>query len=85
MTGQWLYIVNKKLFSLFIHAKLFNFLSGAGNKVTITVFLFRKNWKSKETRPLIVGRCIQVPPYCIKLLDEDYRKTLRLLRIGRSN
>lgn len=64
-------IVNKGLFFSFIHPKVFNFLSGAENKVTITVFLSRKKSKSSKTDRLIEGRCIQVPLYCIKLSDEN--------------
>lgn len=64
-------IVNKGLFFSFIHPKVFNFLSGAENKVTITVFLSRKKSKSSKTGRLIEGRCVQVSLCCIKLFDEN--------------
>lgn len=63
--------MNKGLFFSFIHPKVFNFLSGAENKVTITVFLSRKKSKSSKTGRLIEGRCVQVSLCCIKLFDEN--------------
>lgn len=63
--------MNKALFFSFIHPKVFNFLSGAENKVTITVFLSRKKSKSSKTGRLIGGRCVQVSLCCIKLFDEN--------------
>lgn len=63
--------MNKGLFFSFIHPKVFNFLSGAENKVTVTVFLSRKKSKSSKTGRLIEGRCTQVSLCCIKLFDEN--------------
>ena len=63
--------MNKGLFFSFIHPKVFNFLSGAENKVTVTVFLSRKKSKSSENDRLIEGRCIQVSLCSIKLFDEN--------------
>lgn len=63
--------MNKGLFFSFIHPKVFNFLSGAENEVTITVFLSRKKSKSSKTGRLIEGRCVQVSLCCIKLFDEN--------------
>ena len=63
--------MNKGLFFSFIHPQVFNFLSGAENKVTITVFLSRKKSKSSKTGRLIEGRCVQVSLCCIKLFDEN--------------